>query len=244
MKLYQHTILLLLCNFTTLSSQGNNSNGVQSDLRLVDLYENIKNKIGRKTYSNQKIKGTPYFEKTFKLAEVEYFGELITDKIYIRFNAYNDEMEIASSPLTKSSENILIKNNKVFCIIDGKTYRYLGFKEDNQPPAVGYLKELFKGELFSFYERKFKVYMQATVARTSLERSFPARFVEKIQYYYSVNNGEINQIKLSKKNILNKLKPHSSSIKQFMEKNDSKLKSLNDVVEMFNFIDQLQLKVY
>lgn len=238
MKLYQHIILLLLCNFTTLSSQGNNSNGVQSDLRLVDLYENIKNKIGKKTYSNQKIKGTPYFEKTFKLAEVEYFGELITDKIYIRFNAYNDEMEIASSPLTKSSENILIKNNKVFCIIDGKTYRYLGFKEDNQPPAVGYLKELFKGELFSLYERKFKVYMQATVARTSLERSFPARFVEKIQYYYSVNNGEINQIKLSKKNILNKLKTHSSSIKQFMEKNNSKLKSLKDVVEMFNFIDQ------
>ena len=238
MKLYQLTILLFLYNFTTLSSQGNNSNGVQSDLRLVDLYENIKNKIGKKTYSNQKIKGTPYFEKTFKLAEVEYFGELITDKIYIRFNAYNDEMEIASSPLTKSSENILIKNNKVFCIIDGKTYRYLGFKEDNQPPAVGYLKELFKGELFSFYERKFKVYMQATVARTSLERSFPARFVEKIQYYYSVNNGEINQIKLSKKNILNKLKPHSSSIKLFMEKNNSKLKSLKDVVEMFNFIDQ------
>ena len=202
MKFYQHTILLLLCNFSTLSSQGNSSNGVQSDLRLVDLYENIKNKIGKKTYSNQKIKGTPYFEKTFKLAEVEYFGELITDKIYIRFNAYNDEMEIASSPLTKSSDNILIKNNKVFCIIEGKTYRYLGFKEDNQPPAVGYLKELFKGELFSFYERKFKVYMQATVARTSLERSFPARFVEKIQYYYSVNNGEINQIKLSKKNIL------------------------------------------
>ena len=238
MKLYQHIILLLLCKLTTLSSQGNNSNGVQSDLRLVDLYENIKNKIGKKTYSNQKIKGTPYFEKTFKLAEVEYFGELITDKIYIRFNAYNDEMEIASSPLTKSSENILIKNNKVFCIIDGKTYRYLGFKEDNQPPAVGYLKELFKGKLFSFYERKFKVYMQATVARTSLERSFPARFIEKKQYYYSVNNGEINQIKLSKKNILNKLKTHSSSIKQFMEKNNSKLKSLEDVVEMFNFIDQ------
>jgi hypothetical protein len=80
--------------------------------------------------------------------------------------------------------------------------------------------------------------MQATVARTSLERSFPARFIEKKQYYYSVNNGEINQIKLSKKNILNKLKTHSSSIKQFMEKNNSKLKSLEDVVEMFNFIDQ------
>jgi hypothetical protein len=112
-------------------------------------------------------------------------------------------MEIASSPLIKISENILLKNNKIFCVIDGDTYRYLGFREENQPPAVGYLKELFEGKLFSFYERKFKVYMEATVARTSLERSFPARFVDKIQYYYSVNNGEINQIKLSKKKNIN-----------------------------------------
>ena len=71
-----------------------------------------------------------------------------------------------------------------------------------------------------------------------MERTYPAKKKEKIQYYYSVNNGEINQIKLSKKNILNKFKTHSSSIKQFMEKNNSKLKSLEEVVEMFNFIDQ------
>lgn len=238
MKFYLHTILFLF-NLYSLSSQGINSNGVQSDLRLVDLYENIKNKIGKKTFFNQKIKGTPYFDKTFKLAEVEYFGELINDKIYLRYNAFSDEMEIASSPLIKISENILLKNNKIFCVIDGDTYRYLGFREENQPPAVGYLKELFEGKLFSFYERKFKVYMQATVARTSLERSFPARFVDKIQYYYSVNNGEINQIKLSKKKILTKFKTYSSSIKQFIEKNNSKLKSLEDVVDMFKYIDQL-----
>ena len=100
MKFYLHTILFLF-NLYTLSSQGINSNGVQPDLRLVDLYENIKNKIGKKTFSNQKIKGTPYFDKTFKLAEVEYFGELINDKIYLRYNAFSDEMEIASSPLIK-----------------------------------------------------------------------------------------------------------------------------------------------
>lgn len=239
MKQYLLLLLFYVLNTNLLSAQAIGANGVQSDSRIIDLFEDIKNRVGKKTTSTQKIKGSPYFDETFKAAEVEYFGEILKDKIYLRLNAFSDEMEMATSPLMGSSENILIKNNKVSCIIDGDTYRYLGFIADNQPPAVGYLKELFKGRNFAFYERNSKVYMEATVARTSLERSFPARFIEKTEYYYSVNNGALNQLKLSRKKILTKLKPYSSSIKMFMNDNDTKLKSLQDVVALFNFLDQV-----
>ena len=239
MKQYLLLLLFYVLNTNLLSAQAIGANGVQSDSRIIDLFEDIKNRVGKKTTSTQKIKGSPYFDETFKVAEVEYFGEILKDKIYLRLNAFSDEMEMATSPLMGSSENILIKNNKVSCIIDGDTYRYLGFIADNQPPAVGYLKELFKGRNFAFYERNSKVYMEATVARTSLERSFPARFIEKTEYYYSVNNGALNQLKLSRKKILSKLKPYSSSIKMFMNDNDTKLKSLQDVVALFNFLDQV-----
>lgn len=239
MKQYLLLLLFYVLNTNLLSAQAIGANGVQSDSRIIDLFEDIKNRVGKKTTSTQKIKGSPYFDETFKVAEVEYFGEILKDKIYLRLNAFSDEMEMATSPLMGSSENILIKNNKVSCIIDGDTYRYLGFIADNQPPAVGYLKELFKGRNFAFYERNSKVYMEATVARTSLERSFPARFIEKTEYYYSVNNGALNQLKLSRKKILTKLKPYSSSIKMFMNDNDTKLKSLQDVVALFNFLDQV-----
>ncbi len=238
MKYYLYKILFFFYTVNSIFSQGIPSNGVQSDLRLVDLYEKIKKRMGEKTLSVNKIKGTPYFDKSFKLAEVNYFGELLKDKIYLRFNAFSDEMEIATSSLMKSSENILIKNNKVSCLIDGKIYRYLAYKAENHPPAVGYLKELFRGKNFSFFERKSKVYMQATTARTSLERSFPARFVDKTEYYFSINDAELNQIKLSKKKILSKLKSYSSSIKSFLENNDAKLKSLEDIVALFNYLDQ------
>ena len=80
--------------------------------------------------------------------------------------------------------------------------------------------------------------MEATTARTSLERSFPARFVEKIEYYFSINNGELNQLKLSKKKILSRLKNYSILIKSFIKNNGSNLKSLEDVIAMFNYLDQ------
>ena len=230
--------IILLFNFNLLISQGISNNGLHSDFRLNDLYENIKNHIGYKKKTNKKIKGTPYFDESFKSAEVLYFGKLIKDKIYLRYNAYTDEMEISSNPLAKGSENILLKNNKVACIIGSETYRYLGFIEENNPPSVGYLNELFNGVVFSFYQRKYKIYMEATTARTSLERSFPARFVEKIEYYFSINNGELNQLKLSKKKILSRLKNYSILIKSFIKDNGSNLKSLEDVIAMFNYLDQ------
>ncbi len=238
MKTRSSAALLFFFNFNLLISQGISINGVQSDFRINNLYENIKNRIGVKKKVINRIKGTPYFDESFKLAEVLYFGEIIKDRIYLRHNAYSDEMEMSSNPLAKDSEKILVKNNKVGCIIGYETYRYLGFIAENNTPSVGYLKELFNGVIFSFYQRKYKIYMEATTARTSLERSFPARFIDKTEYYYSIDNGELNQLKLSKKKILFKLKNYSILIKSFIKNSGSNLKSLEDVIDMFNYIDK------
>ena len=134
--------LFFLSPLNSITCQGIYPNGLQSDFRLANLYEKLKNRLEKGTSPIDKIKGTPYFDKTFKISEVNYFGKLLNEKIYLRYNAFSDEMEI-SLDSTSDSENILIKNNKVFCTIEGKTYRYLGFKSENNPPAVGYLKELF-----------------------------------------------------------------------------------------------------
>ena len=229
--------IFLLSPLNSIRCQGVSPNGLQSDFRLANLYEELKNRLEKGTSPINKIKGSPYFDNTFKISEVNYFGTLLNEKIYLRYNAFSDEME-SSLNSASDSKNILIKNNKVFCIINGKTYRYLGFKSENNPPAVGYLKELFNGQIFDLYERKTKVYMEATVARTSLERSFPARFISKTEYYYSVNNRELNQIKLSKRKILSNLKSHSDLIKSFLVSHGEKLKSSNDLIEMFKFLEK------
>jgi hypothetical protein len=111
--------LFFLSPLNSITCQGIYPNGLQSDFRLANLYEKLKNRLEKGTSPIDKIKGTPYFDKTFKTSEVNYFGKLLNEKIYLRYNAFSDEMEI-SLDSTSDSENILIKNNKVFCTIEGK----------------------------------------------------------------------------------------------------------------------------
>jgi hypothetical protein len=80
--------------------------------------------------------------------------------------------------------------------------------------------------------------MEATEARTSLERSFPARFVDKKKYYIAIDNGSLRQVKLSKKKITAMLKPYSNEIKAFLTVSGAKLKNPDEIVELFNFIEK------
>ena len=229
--------LFISVNSNLLFPQNINSNGIQNDSRIIDLFEDLKNRARKIAPASQNIKGSPYFDKSFKLADVEYFGKIFEDEIYLRFNAFKDEMEMTTNPKAEGSENILIKNNKVSCVLDGDIYRYLGFIEENQPPKIGYLKQLYKGNIFAFYERKTKVYMEGKIARTSLERSFPPRFVDKTKYYFSINNMTLRELKLSRKKLHSKLKPYNEKINLFLGKN-KKLKSQEDFVKLFVFLEQ------
>ena len=100
------------------------------------------------------------------------------------------------------------------------------------------LKSYLKVLSFLFI-RETKAYMEATTARTSLERLFPTRFVDKINYYYAIENGPLLELKLSKKKILTSLKPFASEIKTFINDKYYKLKKSKEVVELFTFLETL-----
>ena len=232
--------ILLLGTFCVNAQFNGGSISIRSDGRLIDLFESIKNRTNAfKSNTFNKIEGSPYFETTFKSAEIKYFEENLKDNVFIRYNAFSDEMEVGTNPNQQSADNVLIKNNKVYCIIDGDVYRYLAYTNENDPPAVGYVKELFRGKVFSLFERKSKIYMEATIAKTSLERAFPARFIEKINYYYSVENGSLMRIKLSKKKLISALKSYTDEIKSFISNSDSKLKSPNEVIKLFKYLEAI-----
>ena len=148
-------------------------------------------------------------------------------------------MEMAKSESQTSSEDALIKNRKVTCTINGYTYKYLEYLNENEPPAVGYVKELFKGNKFSFYVRETKEYREGVEAKSSLERSFPARFIDKTEYFIAVGNGSLKKTKLSKKQIVNSLSSYKQEIKNFIYLNKVKLRDSSDVIKLFNFLEKI-----
>ncbi len=236
MKLYFILFVSIIINHFNFS-QSIGANGVRSDSRINDLFEDLKNRVKKQSITSINIKGSPYFNESFELAEIEYFGKILNDKVYLRYNAYNDEMEMSLNSSSTDSNNILIKNNKVSCVINNKKFKYLGFTPENSNPIIGYLSILYLGKSLTLYERKRKIYMQATKARTSLERPFPARYTDKIQYYFSINNGSILEIKINKKDVFRKLNSYGESIKKYISLNKIKIRSREDLLSLFKYLD-------
>ena len=234
-------ILIIFCFFNAKSQVSREAipYGVNSDGRLIGVFENLKNKTKGSEIKINKISGSPYYNQNFKTAQIGYFGKILKNDIYIRYNAYSDEMEMAKSESQTSSEDALIKNRKVTCTINGYTYKYLEYLNENEPPAVGYVKELFKGNKFSFYVRETKEYREGVKAKSSLERSFPARFIDKTEYFIAVGNGSLKKTKLSKKQIVNSLSSYKQEIKNFIYLNKVKLRDSSDVIKLFNFLEKI-----
>ena len=220
-------------------SQNIGSNGVRSDSRINDLFELIKNRVNKNPYTNPKVKGSEYFDDMFKPAKVKYFEKDLIENIFLRYNAYKDEIEFSNNPKTLSSDKILMKNMNISCSIEGENYVYTNYINVNEIRKEGYLIELFLGKKYALYEKRIKVFMEGSEAKTSLERSFDARFVEKSKYYISKNNSEKKEIKINKKSLVDFLDLDVKDKKKIIKQSKLKFKKTSDIIAILNEYDQI-----
>jgi hypothetical protein len=185
------------------------------------------------------IQGSHYFESNFKIARLEYFGRVLNDTGFMRYNAYRDEIEMADTQMQTDSDVVLIKSADVIPEIDGERYEYLPYRLESGNAYIGYLINIFNGENDRLFLKKRKTFMEAKIARTSLENSFPPRYVESIEIYISSDGNTPVILKQSKKNIINYFQKNSDKIKKFIKSERLKVSDLNSVVKIFEFAENL-----
>ena len=219
-------------NTCVLFSQNIGSNGVKSDSRISDLFELIKNRIDKNSNTNSKVKGSEYFDDKFKSADVRYFGKDLNQNIFLRYNAYKDEIEFTNNPKTVSSDKILMKHTNISCQIESNKYNYVNYVDDKNIKQKGYLVELFLGTKYKFCEKRIKIFMEGSEAKTSLERSFPPRYVKKFKYFISINKSMFKEIRLNKKSIINILDEEPGLLKKIIKEKKLKFKKPSDILEV------------
>ena len=170
------TILLSL----NLQSQGNINNTITGATQqaLIDF----GNKSQRKAQPLN-VQGSHYFDNEFKLAKLEYFGKELNDTGFMRYNAFRDEIEMADTQLQNETDVILLKSADVIPLINGDRYEYLPYRLESGNAFIGYLVNIFDGKDTKLYLKRKKTFMEAKIARTSLENSFPPRYVESEELY-------------------------------------------------------------
>lgn len=209
-----------------------------SDSRLFDAMSDLRNKKRRKGTPPTNVKGSYYFTDTFRPASVTYFGQELKGEVLLRYNAYNDELEIGKTTDQKDTDEILLKSAKVVATIADEEYKLLSYKaKEDAFPKNGYFVVLVAGEQFSLYLQQKKVYMDGKEARTGLERSFPARFVSEENFFYQLENGTLLPLKKSKSSLKKLFSSKESELVQLLKKEKLKPNNIEDLKRIFQALN-------
>ena len=234
----KYIYILLFSTLLTfnLQSQGNINNNMTgaTQTALIDF----GNRSQRKAQPLN-VQGSHYFNKDFKIAKLEYFGKELNDTGYMRYNAFRDEIEMADTQYQDESDVILLKSADVIPLINGERYEYLPYRLESGNAFIGYLVNIFDGNNDKLYLKRKKTFMEAKIARTSLENSFPPRYVESEELYISSNGGTPVKLKQSKKSIISYFKSNSDKVKKFIKSEKLKVSELSSIIKIFEFAENL-----
>lgn len=185
------------------------------------------------------VQGSHYFDKEFKVAKLEYFGKELSDTGYMRYNAFRDEIEMADTQNQNETDVILLKSADVIPLINGDRYEYLPYRVESGNAVIGYLVNIFSGESDKLFLKRKKTFMEAKIARTSLENSFPPRYVESEELYISSNGATPVKLKQSKKSIISYFKSNSDKVKKFIKSEKLKVSEISSIIKIFEFAENL-----
>ena len=232
------TYILLFSTLLTfnLHSQGNINNNITGATQsaLIDF----GNRSQRKAQPLN-VQGSHYFIKDFKIAKLEYFGKELNDTGYMRYNAFRDEIEMADTQFQDETDVILLKSADVIPLINGERYEYLPYRLESGNAFIGYLVNIYDGKKDKLYLKRKKTFMEAKIARTSLENSFPPRYVESEELYISSNGDTPVKLKQSKKSIISYFKSNSDKVKKFIKSEKLKVNELSSIIRIFEFAENL-----
>ena len=220
----------------SIHSQGNINGNITGSAQqaLIDF----GNRSSR-TSQPLNIQGSQYFDSEFKSTKLEYFGKELNDSGYMRYNAFRDEVEMADTPGQEESDLILIKSKDVIPLINGERFEYLPHRVEGGRAYIGYLVNIFNGIENKLFLKRKKTFMEAKIARTSLENSFPPRYVESTEIYISKNGDTPVSLKTSKKSIINFFGSNSEKVKKYIKNQKLKTSEVSSLIQIFEFAEKL-----
>ncbi|WP_396591818.1 hypothetical protein [Allomuricauda sp. R78024] len=255
MKLILHGITFFLCFTYSIAQQSANVQpgvigsyqkglqGIGPDFGNNPASENFYNQM-RDNLANmgieqkielEDIEGSIYLEDEFVLGTI-FFNSDEESKMYMRYNAFNDEFEIKKSKLEKDETLALLKDADISCSLNNDKFKYATFLNDKKVKSYGYLKMIYSTDNYKLFEQNKKLFKEGKKAKTSHAVSFPHRFVDETNYYISMGDNDPVYVSRNKKELVDLFRAeHQKEIKQFLKEKNVDLKSKSGLVNLVAF---------
>lgn len=234
MKIKLYTLILLTFSFHTMGQSYADITGAQrfSSSRALDDFSNLKSNVSE----NEKIddiKGSMYFNTNFEESTVVFKGVPLSEKTFLRYNPYNDYIEIGKNTSQKTASSILIKSENVEAQIGSDFYKAFSLNSKDKK-ELSYLVRIFSDQNHTLYLRMSKKFIAEKPAPSGIGGFLPARFEDKFKLFYSpAEKSILTELKANKKSIVKLFPEDQSRLKKYMSENNIKLKDYKDVLLVF-----------
>ena len=214
------------------------SQNFQSDQRVWnETTQRAFRDLGRLKTSKptiNQVEGSIYFESKFKEGNIVHLDKEIDIKTKLRYNAFNDEIELIDNSNGSESIKVAIKDFDIISYFDNKEFIFMSYLDSNKENKEGYLNPIYKGSRVNIYEKKRKKFLKGKESVNSLDIAHPPRYTDEIEYYISFNESKPSFVKFSKKSILNTFNK-SNDIKSFYSKNRLNLREISSLIEIAKY---------
>ncbi|WP_036379863.1 hypothetical protein [Muricauda sp. MAR_2010_75] len=209
---------------------------------VLNLYNDMRIKFGRMgeevNLTLEDIDGTIYLNENFTLGSLYEDGEEFK-KLYMRYDAYNDEVELEET-LGSNVVRAMVKHPIYSCAVNGNEYYYLGYTDEDGNPQKGYLTPVVTGDDYTLFVKHIKVFKEGKPAKTSLDNSFPHRFLDKTEYYVSKTGDVPMFMKTRKSDVLSMFSEEDQkAIKSYIKDKRPNVNDGDDLRNLFAYGNSL-----
>lgn len=170
--------------------------------------------IYNKKAVSESATGSQYYIEAFSPARIEGSNEISS----VRYNAYNDELEV------KVNEDIKIlqpKENQVITLTNGKAaYEYVQYVNEDKNTNQNYLVIVSNQPKVKIYKRE-KITLEPEKHPTGGYQKYkaPAYKKEDAEYYIKMNDGQATWFKNKSKDVARLVPGKENEIKEYIKKN-------------------------
>ncbi|MBO0321719.1 hypothetical protein J0X14_05385 [Muricauda sp. CAU 1633] len=216
--------------------------GLGNNPAMMNLYSDMRMKFGRMgeevNLTLDDIDGTIYLNENFTLGTL-YEDGVAFKKLYLRYDAYNDEVELKES-IDANVVRAMVQHPRYSCSVNGNDYLFVEYFEEDGTLKEGYLSPLVSGGDYVLFVKNIKVFKEGKPAKTSLDNSFPHRFLDRTEYYVSVNGKSPVLMKTKKSDVLSLFaEEDQKAIKDYMKDKRPNVKDVDDLRNLFAYGNSL-----
>ena len=185
------------------------------------------------------IQGSAFTTESFLPGKL-FFKDEFEGAIFYRYNAYQEEIEIAKVNVPGAPVQILNRDKSISIkSITGNSIEFKTYIDKKKRTQNGYLTRLFDGE-YTLFKRSDIKYTQGQKAQNSFIKAIPARFTKFTEYYiYKKGGNQINEL-LPKNGKLLKVLDDSkkTALKNFIKEEKLNIKNEADLIKAFEFLNK------